>query len=73
MSDIRKDIIAKAYEVRDVTRKSIEPFKHLSEKEMADVVQTKEFGEARLKDSDILWELFMLLDELEAMEGKVVG
>ena len=73
MSDIRKDIIAKAYEVRDVTRKSIEPFKHLSEKEMVDVVQTKEFGEARLKDSDILWELFMLLDELEAMEGKVVG
>ena len=73
MNDIRKDIIAKAYEVRDVTRKSIEPFRHLSEKEMVDVVQTKEFGEARLKDSDILWELFILLDELEAMEGKVVG
>ena len=48
MNDIRKDIIAKAYEVRDVTRKSIEPFRHLSEKEMVDVVQTKEFGEARL-------------------------
>lgn len=72
MSDIRMDIISKAYEVRDATRKSIEPFRHLSESEMMDVVQTKEFGEARLKDSDILWELFMLLDELEAMEGKVV-
>ena len=72
MNDIRKDIIAKAYEVRDVTRKSVEPFRHLSEKEMMDVVQTKEFGDARLKDSNILGELFMLLDELEAMEGKVV-
>ena len=73
MDDLKDRIVKKACEVRDASRSAMKPYANLSEEALAEVLKDEDFLKARLEESSSLWELFALLDELDAIEGKPIG
>jgi hypothetical protein len=73
MDDLQGRIVKKAFEVRDNARSSMKPYANLSEEALTKVLQDKDFLKARVEESSCLWELFALLDELDAIEGRPIG
>jgi hypothetical protein len=73
MDDLKDRIVKKACEVRDTSRSSMKPYANLSEEALTKVLKDENFIKARLEESSSLWELFALLDELDAIEGRPIG
>ena len=73
MDDLKDRIIKKGRAVRDNFRNAMKPYSNLSEEALTKVMEDQNFLKARMEDTSDLWELFALLDELDAVEGRPIG
>ncbi len=71
MDDLRYKIVEKAFEYRDATFDLTNKLMDLSDEEVLKLAEDDDFASSSVKGRDISLELFLLLDQLEAKEGRV--
>lgn len=71
MDDLRYKIVEKAFEYRDATFDLTNQLMDLSDEEVLKLAEDDDFASSSVKGRDISLELFLLLDQLEAKEGRV--